>query len=505
MTKSIRRSAVKQWALWLLLTACLWSSMPATGQTRSTKADQVATAWLIAALKNPRRAESVLAALRSAGQDELIPLFAALSRSGDKRMRLLAATALGRIGKPSVIAPLKKRVMTDTQMIVRAEAMVHLLRLKALSRDELRVILAFPDENLRCMAGRSLLRIGAVNDARAALTALTGSKDQATSGLARMAMLGTGDASQMTPLRKRLADPNTTRAVVALLMEQIVEEHLTAALPLAVQVAETHKSSEIRILAYKAIAAVSSQGATVLRDAIGSAKGIVRQVPLLHALASGKGGSAHLSALSRRSDVVGALAAFELTRRTGGAKAVAAGKKALATGHPIVIEYLLDRARTDIAADTSRAAFHAPILLGIIQAVETHPKAMSQEHVRAAQAVQLLVELGDRDGIAALTRIIAGRRSAVLKAVAAGLRWSRNPAVCNLARPLLNNAYEELMIDGAMTLGYFGKPEATDALLGVVRHTDRHPDALVTLACWYLLKIRRKQAQGVAKIIPHLP
>ena len=485
----------------------MWPIPPARVQARTAKADQVATAWLIAALKDPRHAENVLAALRSAGEDELVPLFVALSRSGDKRMRLMAATALGRIGKPTVVAALKERLRTDTQMVVRAEALVHLLRLKALSREELRGLLACPDENLRCISARSLVPMGAASakKARTTLAALTGSKDPATSGLARMSLLGTGDASQMTPLRKMLADPKTPRAVVALLMEQIVEEHLAAAMPLAVHVAETSKTGEIRILAYKAIAAVAGQGATVLRDAIGSSKGVVQQIPLLYAMASRKDASAHLSALSRRGDVVGALAAFELARRTGGPQATAAGKKALAAGHPIVIEYLLDRARADIAADTRHAAFHAPILLGIIHTVETHPKAMSQEHIRAAQAVQLLVDLGDRGGMSALRRILAGRRSAVLKATAAGLRWSRNPAVCDLARPLLNNAYEDLMIDGAMTLGYFGKPEAADTLLDVVRRADRHPDALVTLACWYLLKIRRKQAQGVAKIIPHLP
>lgn len=486
----------------------LWFSWPISAgraQTRTTKADEVATAWLIEALKDPRRADNVLAALRSAGEDELVPLFAALSRSGDKRMRLMAATALGRMGKPQVTAALKERLRVDTQMVVRAEALVHLLRMKALTADELRAVLAYPDQNLRCMAARAMVQMGRTKDARAPLAALTASKDRATSGLARMSLLGTGDASQMTPLRKLLRDPKAPDAVVALLMEQIVEERIAAALPLAVYVAETSKSSGMRILAYKAIAAVSPQGATVLRDAIGGAKGVVRQIPILHAMASRKDASAHLSALSRRGDVVGALAAYELARRRGGAGGAAAGRRALASRHPIVIEYLLDRARTDIAANTAHAALHAAILLEIVRGVETRPKAMGQEHVRAAQAVQLLVDLGERSSLAALRQILSGRRSAVVKAVAAGLRWSRNPRVCNLARPLLNNAYEDLMIDGAMTLGYFGKPEATDALLDVVRRAERHGDTLVTLACWYLLKIRRQQARAVARIIPHLP
>lgn len=475
--------------------------LSAAAAARAGSPARIATAWLADALEDPQKIPPVLTALRTVGDEEVIGLLAALSASSDKRTRLRATAALGQIGKPQAIPALRERLNRDPQMAVRAEALAHLLERKALSVEQLQEALKIPDENVRCMAARALARMGKGQLGADVLRRLTGSTDPGTAALSRMSLLGLGDASQLPALKRILSDPKTPQSLLGLLMEQAAAEKILWAQPLAVQIAETGGSGPLKLLGYKAIAALSPQAALVLRDGIRSAKGAVLRIHLLHALASCEGARPHLEALSRQEGVLGALARFELVRPSGGVEAARAALKALAFGHPVVAEYLLNRAEKDSGRDMAFTAFYPPVLLEIVRSVDTNPRKMGKQHICAAKCVTLLTKLNHPQGLRGLKTLLAGRHSAIVLTVAAGLRWSKNPAVCELALPLLNSAYEELLIDAAMALGYFGRAEATKALLGIVRSANRHRVELVAMACWYLLKIEKQQAQAVAQLV----
>ena len=481
---------------WVVVVA---SSASAAGAESSAA---LAKAWLARAVQDGDTVGAVLTALRTIGDKESVPLMAALSRSGDKRTRLRATTALGQIGKPEADAALLERLNRDPQMVVRAEAMAHLLERKALSPAQIQQALRIPDENVQCLAARSLARLGSGQAAATVLRKLTASTDPGTAALSRMSLLGLGDASQLPPLRKIVRDPKTPPALLALLMGQVVSEKITWAQPLAVHVAETADSGPLKLLGYKAIAALTPQADLVLADAIRSGKGAVLQIHLLHALASCKGARAHLESFSRQEGVLGSLAKFELLRPVGGPAAAGAALSALATGHPVVAEYLLNRATKDADRGMAYTAFYPPVLLQIVASVSPNPRRMGKHHVRAAQAVTLITKLAHPQGMQGLAKLLKGRHSAIILTVAAGLRWSKNPDVCELARPLLNSPYEELVIDAAMTLGSFGRPEAAKPLRGILDRAGRHRKELVAMACWYLLKINKQHARAVAEIIP---
>jgi len=468
------------------------------------KSSQVATAWLAGALRDPARAGGVVAALRSAGGKHVAVLLSALSARGDKKMRLMATSALGELPKAMSGKALLDRLGRDPRMAIRAEALAHLLNLKALSAEQLTEALKIPDENVRCLASRGLVRMGQGKLAMPQLGLLSGSRDATTAAMARMSLLGLGDESQLPHLSRIVRDPKTPQSLLILLIRQAIQEKVRPAIPLAMHVAEAGASDPLRVLGYKAVVTLSPHAATVLRDAIRTSGRLVLRVHLLRVLATCKDAAPHLKLLGREAGSLGALARFELARPEAGPKAAAAAGQALRAGHPVVADYILARAKEDAAADKKKAAFYTPVLLGFVRSVDPDPKAMRAQHVRAAQAVKLLTNIGDQDTFNALGKLLRGRRSAIVKTVSAGLRWSRNPAVCDLARPMLNNAYEDLAIDAAMTLGYFGRPEAADQLLAIVRRDNRHPPAMVALACWYLLKIEGTQAQAIKELIETL-
>lgn len=487
-------------------TACalIVAVLSAAPAARAQSASQAATAWLARAVQDPKQLGPTLTALRTIGDKECVPLLVALSRSGNKSTRLRATAALGQIAKPQAAGALLERLFRDPQMAVRAEALAHLLKMKAVSVPQLQQALAIPDENVQCMAARALARTGKGQVGADVLRKLTGSTDPGTAALSRMSLLGLGDAAQLPHLRRIFRDPKTPPSLLGLLMEQTVAEKITWAQPLAVQIAETGATGPLKLLGYKAIAALSPHAAPVLRDAIRTVKGSVLRIHLLHALSTCKGARPHLVALSRVEGALGALAKFELVRPNGGPEAARAALAALAFGHPVVAEYLFNRAQSDSKGEMAYTAFYPPVLLAIVQSVDTNPRKMGQQHVLAARCVTLIAKLNHPQGMRGLKKLLTGRHSAVILTVAAGLRWSKNPAVCELVKPLLNSPYEELLIDAAMTLGYFGRPEAKEALLGIVRSANRQRTELVAMACWYLLKIEKQQTRAVAEIIRHI-
>ena len=129
---------------------------------------------------------------------------------------------------------------------------------------------------------------------------------------------------------------------------------------------------------------------------------------------------------------------------------------------------------------------------------------MGPEHNRLAVAATVLADIGTPEGMNAIKEVLAGRYGAAVRAVAAGLRWSKNPAVCELAKPLLASPYLELAEDAALTLGAFGDFRAADSLNAILVRRQAHAPTLVTLAAWYLLKIDHATATAVQDLVKNV-
>ncbi len=465
---------------------------PSAGQDASLARERLA-----GLLAEEASFDAVFTALAMTRDKALEPLLVAMTRSEDKKRRFFATLALRRAGTPAANAALRERLNTDAVMALRAEALLSLLAQNALTDEQLTAVTRFDDEMLRCLAARELVRRGKDAAAGPVLARLTGSGDLGTASMARLALLAGGDGRQLAPLQKALTDPKTSDGVVALLMEQIANDKPAGAAPLAAAVAESRRPTDVRAKAYGALAAVDAQPAAVLAKAIAEADSPSLQVQLLRLLASREDAAAQTKALAAGEGIAAALARFEVARSAGGNEAAKPARQAAAAGHPIVLDYLLDRAAGDLETRKDSSGFYAEMLLDIIRGASADTRTMRPEHVRAARAATLLVDLGDADGLAALKEILSQRFSPRVRAVAAGLLKANSRAACDLARPLLDSPYEELSTDAILTLGRLGDPAAGEHLKRVVARPKGYPPPFVALASWYLLKAENQAAQAV--------
>ena len=209
---------------------------------------QDAQSYLAKALADSEKASETLAALRATKDQDLLPFFAALSRSGDKNHRLFATAAMAEIAGERAAPFLLERLRKDPSMVIRGEALVNLISLKAISTEGLLEALSAADENVQCLAARGLAEAGRADLALDALKKLTTSKDLATANIARMSLLAMGYREYLQPLKKVVHDPATPANVVALLLAQIVEEKVAAALVLAEYLAATDSAGPIKVL-----------------------------------------------------------------------------------------------------------------------------------------------------------------------------------------------------------------------------------------------------------------
>lgn len=461
----------------------------------------LAIGYLTEAIKNPRTDRATLTALRATRDKDLLPLFVALSRSAEKDLRLFAAASLSDVGGAAAAPALLERVRKDPVTLVRAEALVHLLGLDAISTDQLVETIGAPDESIRCLAARALVKQGRADLARSTLTALTRSRDLATASVARMCLLGAGEKKYLTALEETFGSPKTPPDVLTLLLGQIAEEKIVPAAGLAEKIAASSSSAFHRLLAYEAIVAVCPEPAEKLLEAIGKSDNTVLRVRLLRILSGCPNAADGFEALGAGADSVAALARFELARGAGGRAAVRAVREALKPPHPIVVEYILARGREDIAGAAGKADFYAPGLLEYVRSVDPEAHTMRGEHVLAARTATLLADIGTPEAMAGMKEILTGRYGALMRVAAAGLMRSRNKAVCELIRPLLDSPYPELVTDAALTLGGFGDPAVADALRRIVANPTRYPPPLAVLAAWRLLKIAgevRSAARAIA-------
>jgi len=258
----------------------------------------MAKAWLAKAIRDPKMSASAMLAFRSIADKDLVPLLAALSKSGNKLTRLRATEALGQNDKSVAFVPLVYRLNEDPVMAVRAQALAQLLNMDALTADQLKRCVAIPDEGVQGMASRALIKKGQGPAALPVLRKLAKSADSDVAALAKMSLIGLGETAHLADLRKLILDPKTSALLVELLMQQIVEEKITAARGLAMQVAETGSGGPMRMLGYKALAGINPDSAKTLHAALQAADGTVLRVHLVHALASTKNSQPYLKAIS---------------------------------------------------------------------------------------------------------------------------------------------------------------------------------------------------------------
>lgn len=465
-------------AILVLLTAAAAASEPAPDALRV----------LVELIQDPARSPAALAALRATEDKDAAPVFVALSRSGDRRRRLFGAAALHEVCGKDAAGVLAERLARDPVMAIRADALGRLLDLQAASPQQLAAALRVDDERVRLLAARGLVACGQARQAAGALGELSGSTDPGTAALARVLLLATGDAAQEPILRRLVSDPKTSDELLGLILAQVASGKVTAAMELTGQVAWSRRGEAVRVLAFQTLSALSPKAGAVLVGAIEGSSHTVFRVRLLAVLSSRADAAAHLPGLCPAGGAVGALARMELARPGGGEQAGRAVLSAVRLGHPVVIDYVLNRARKDLDARGKQADFYTHALLEFIRSVEPAPAAMGPDHFRAARAASLLVDLGTPAAMAGLRKILSGRHSAVRRAVGAGLLRAKNRTACELARGLLSSSYEELAADAALTLGRFNDPAAAGPLRDVLAHPRRHRTEFVALAAWYLLR-----------------
>jgi len=473
----------------------------ACGQTGAKSAYD----YLAKVLVDKKNSDLAVSALHAADDQELTPLFVALSRSGDKRKRLLATTALGQIKGSGAIAALKHQLAEDSAMAVRAAALVHLLNLEAADEDVLIAASKIKDENIQCIAARSLAskskNAANRNLAKVTLSKLTESSDAMTAAMSRLGLLAMGDSSQMPILKKLVSTPETEAGIIRIMMLQIADEKIAAGVSLtSIVIASQNRPLQIRVLACRALAEASDKPAAALFGAIRNSRSMVFRIPAMGILAEQDGAKPYMDAISKSTLPIAPISRFEQARLTPGPQVAAAVEKALAVGHPVAMNHILQRAKTDIDKLGGKAGFYVSPLLKYIESVEPDTNRLSHKHLMAAQATTLLMDLGTPAAVAGVSKVLDRRYSAITRSAAAGLLRTKNKAVLPLAKKLLKNPYPELATYGALTLGHFADPTAAEHFKRIITRESGHTVAEVTLSSWYLLKINNEGSGAAEKL-----
>lgn len=462
---------------------------------------QKALEYLSATLADDQKADAVLLTLRSTGDKDLAPILRAAARSGDKRRRLFGLLALADLLDKDAVEDLLDRLNNDPVMAIRAEALARLLELKAVTAEQLAAAIKIPDESVQCLAARELVQRGQVADALEMLRRLADSKDSGVAGLSQMCLLGLGQRDHEAPLRKIMRDPNAAPALLTVLLRQIEEQKIAAATALALEVAASEQQSpQLRARAYEAVSAVSSVGSVAVRDAIVNANAVVLQSQLLRVLADRPDAAQHLPAVVAAGGPIAALARFEQARQAAAQNAAQIVQEVTDLQHPVLVAYVIDRARHDIKAQGAKADFYTPALAKYLLSVDPRPSRLGKEHYLAAGAAGRLIELGTPAALAGLKAALSAKGEGIRRATSAGLLRTSNPAAAELVRPLLQSPYEDLATDAALVLGHLGDPAATEYLGGLLANPQRQPPALLVLASWYLLKIARQTQPAAAQL-----
>lgn len=452
--------------------------------------------------------QPILAALQSTKDDDLTELFVALSKNRDKKIRLMAVMALGDLENSLSTNALEQRLEKDTVMAIRAESLVYLLNRNQADSFLLKTVLSSRDENIRCIAARALSRKTA-NSNSSAITTLKGlvsSNDQTTSALSQTSLLAAGYGEYYAPLEKIFLDKKADISVIRLVLRQIAEEKIIQAAPLAIHILQGDYPKHIQVLAARAVANATPENLRPLFNAIRKSSSTVFRISVLRELSECPGASPYLQTIAKSNLTVGRIAEFELARKSCFSKTNSPllVKKAIMSGHPVAINFILQRAREDIKEGRIPSNVYVPAFINFIKSVNAYSKQMTSQHILAAQASELLVEIGGDEAINAIQNFLNERYSSRLRAVSAGLIHCKNPIAAKLVRRFINYPYLEISSNAALTLGHFGDKAAEKYFFDIIKDKDTNSRELVTLACWYWLKINDKHKETVRIIINRL-
>ncbi|MFP4104446.1 MAG: HEAT repeat domain-containing protein [Phycisphaerae bacterium] len=438
-----------------------------------------------------------MVALRATEEEELVPFFIAATQAKDKKHRFQAIGALRDIGTAEAGKALVTVVRTDDDPTLRAEALVHAIAMEAISDAQLTEAMQQKDERVQSLAARELVARGKGKTAEATLRELVKSEDSRTAAMARLSLLKMGHKEQRDELKKLFEDAETPDSVIALMLEQIREEKIAAAAQLAAYGATKGRPEPVRLLAYKALDAVAGNASQLIATAIAGSDMVVYRVHLLEELADRKDAAGYLRALAKRKSDISEVIEFELARVTGAEDVEQATLAAVKLGHPIVIRHVADRAAADVEELGAQADFYSPALLHFIQNVNASTRKMTREHVLAAKAATVLIDLATPRATKGLKTILEGRYDAVKRAVAAGLLRSRSDLSTELAMSLLDSPYEEIHTDAVLTLARGGNAAADKPLRQILNHHKRNRPELNVLAAWFLARNTGRTSQAV--------
>ena len=489
----------------LLAASCATLACPTLAAPKASpqRATEKAQAFFAKSLNNPTQLPMVLAGLRATGDATLLPLFAALCESSDKETRLIATASIAAVGGKDAAPALQTRLRKDPSMLIRAEALLQLDALDAITVGELIEASLLDDEGVQLLAARALSRRKKSDRVPALLQKLTASRDPDTASLARMTRLAQGDRTQIGPLRTTLLDAKTGDDLRIRLLDQIREEAIAAALPLAERLTKNDMPLVVRLRAYRAMASLSPQAQAQLLAAIEAPGRLALRVNLLRLLADQRNATAALVQLAKGRDVIGDLAQFELARPVGGAKAQAKLAAALAAGHPVILEYVLQRLREDLAKPTAPREFYAKPLLHAVRSATLREGPLTTRHDRIARTLELLGKLNTPTSNAGLAAILANRKKRVLIQLTCGALYRCDTAEASkLLTPFLQSPYADRKLCAALLLAKQKNPASLAPLRDLQETTSPRDTQTLTLVHWNLLKLAAQPAdQNLATLL----
>jgi HEAT repeat protein len=480
----------------ILAGAALAQAVPsaATGKARE---------FFVSSLNDDVRLPIVLAGLRSVDDPAVLPIFTRLMESDDREIRLMATAMVRGACGGTAIPALQKRLAEDPSMAIRAKALVELEQLDGVSADALLAATRLDDQELRILAARGLVRLGQADQARPILQELTASRDTDTACFARMSLLGLGDKDQIEPLRQIILDPTTDPDLLILLLNQIRQEKITAAMPVAEYLAGTDQPRAVRIRAYMVIDELGTplEATTVLTEAIEKSDNTMLRLNLLRLLTAQSASKVSVKRIAQEDSITGAVARFEMARSIGGSVATTETRTCLDLGHPVIVEYVLGRFAENLQADKHHAAFYVQPLLDYLGREELESPTLTRRHERAAMAVELLANLGTKPAMDGLTRLLNDSASqARQKLIAGALYRSTNATTAELVRPMLKSGYPELRTLAALLLAKHNQPDAIPVLLDIQNTSRTHKADVLTLTNWYLLKLAGQAGPATIEI-----
>ncbi len=465
-----------------------------------------ALGYLSETIKDSKTTLLALNVLRATGDKELLPLFSRGLQSRVPEVRMYCISSLAELAGKDAADQLAKPLLEDKDMRVRSAALARLVEMDAAKPEHLLQAMKEGDEKVRCLAAGALVHLGKGKAAEKTLEELTKSANPATAGMASLSLMKLGRKEYAAGLIKLVEDRETSELVLALWCEQVEDQKITPAAPIVEKIADSRRSDDLKVRAFKAILAVSGErGLVLLYNAIDAGGNPVYQIRLLKLLAEHKDSAAPVRTLARGKGPVGGVAKFELARARGGAVAARYAEEAVDAGHLVMVAYVISRAAKDVDEDANAATFYVPALVKFLNSLDGREKSLGPEHMHASMATQVLVDLGAADGIAAVKKLLASRYGARTRAVTMGLLRVESKIAAELAEPLLDSPYPALARDAALATGRFGYKAARPTLVRLVNSARRDGAALACLAAWQILKIdgeSKPAAKTLATVLP---